>query len=118
MHTDIATLGFGFHLSKSKWNQLRSANSSVFRVREQEVEHSFTVLCEYDDEAQRKFKCSLTKTKETSKKFHTTRIDGEVTHSRLWNCVRNRCTAETESMVEAGDVRIIDSMKTLLDITR
>ena len=38
LHTDIATLGFGFHLSKSKWNQTRSTNSAVFRIREQEVE--------------------------------------------------------------------------------
>jgi len=118
LHTDIATMGFGFHLSKSKWNQTRSANSAVFRVREQEVEHSFTVLCEYDEEAERHFKCSLTKTKETSKKFHTTPIDGEMTHSRLWSCVSSRCMAETESMVEAGDVRVIENMRTLLDITR
>jgi len=118
MHADIASLGFGFHLSKSKWNQTRSVNSSVFRIREQEVEHAFTVLSEYDEEAARKFKCSLTKTKETSKKFHTTLIDGEMTHSRLWHCVRNRCMAETESMVQAGDVRVIENMRTLLNITR
>ena len=41
MHADIASLGFGFHLSKSKWNQTRSVNSSVFRIREQEVEVSY-----------------------------------------------------------------------------
>ena len=42
------------------------------------LQHAFTVLSEYDEEAARKFKCSLTKTKETSKKFHTTLIDGEM----------------------------------------
>merc|ERR1711862_47100 len=60
MHADIAAMAFGFHMSRSKWNQKRGGDETVFRIREQEVEHSFTVLCQYDEESNRKFKCSLT----------------------------------------------------------